>query len=180
MVNTNEGGEPSTSASLARAVAPGTLSGRPRSATGLGGMAVACVLARRMIAWDTCERSGASFECPYPAWSVIRDLEYNFASESRQWARQGVLPLTATKRLLGASTCPGPSGGCTRCYGRRASATRLPPRHRPLHHYLDWRHQPEAEFGHCISKQSLARRAGFERLGLLALSATTCRSLKSA
>src|SRR3990167_2800394 len=124
MDNTNEGGEPSTSASLARAVAPGTLSGRPRSATGLGGMAVACVLARRMIAWDTCERSGASFECPYPAWSVIRDLEYNFASESRQWARQGVLPLTATKRLLGAST-----GGTN---PKRNSGTAFPSSHWPV------------------------------------------------
>jgi transposase InsO family protein len=68
-----------------------------------------------------------------------------FCSECCRWVQPCVLTLTATKRLLGTATGAGPNGGCMRYCGHRASETRLPPRHRPLPHHLDWWYVPIAD-----------------------------------
>jgi hypothetical protein len=62
-----------------------------------------------------------------------------------RWALPSVLTLTATKQLLGTATGAGPNGGCGRYCGHRASETRLPPRHRPLPHHLNWWYRPNAD-----------------------------------
>ena len=62
-----------------------------------------------------------------------------------RWVLQGVLTLTAAKRLLGTANGAGQNGGCTRYCGHRASATRLAPLHQPLPHHLDWRYRPVSD-----------------------------------
>ena len=66
-------------------------------------------------------------------------------SECCRWVLPSVLTLTATKQLLGTATGAGPNGGCMRYCGHRASETRLPPRHRPIPHHLDWWYRPIAD-----------------------------------
>jgi hypothetical protein len=58
-------------------------------------------------------------------------------SDCCRWVLPSLLTLTATKRLLGTATAAGTNGCCMRYCGRRGSANRLVPRHRPLPHHLN-------------------------------------------
>lgn len=79
-----------------------------------------------------------------PCCRLIFLRQRRLRSECCRWVLPSVLTLTATKRLLRTATGAGPNGGCMRYCGHRASETRLPPRHRPLPHHLDWWYRPIA------------------------------------
>jgi hypothetical protein len=96
------------------------------------------------------------FHCGHSSGAFDRERSFNcgsqlflfgrrLCSECCRWVLPGVRTLTATKRLLGTATGAGPNGGCMRYCGHRASETRLPPRHRPLPHHLDWWYRPRAD-----------------------------------
>ena len=95
---------------------------------------------------DSTERLRPQSPAPFPCH---RDLRRNGdflggqqCSECCRWVLTCMLTLTDTKRLLGTATGAVPNGGCMRYCGHRASETRLPPRHRPLPHRLDWWYRP--------------------------------------
>lgn len=54
----------------------------------------------------------------------------------------GVLTLTGAKRTLGRATGTGPSGCCTRTFGRWTPAILPAPPDRPLSRRLDLRYRP--------------------------------------